>query len=163
MSLSSRTEGDPARSLGGTARREPSRRSPLRAVPSARAIVPRLTKFLLVGAVGSLVNSVALFLLFELARMSLVVAAALSVEAAIVNNFLWNDLWTFGRGDLSLRRFARFNLVSLGGLAVATATLWALVTFAQAHYLAANLAGIGLATGWNFVANAVWTWGPPEP
>src|SRR5215471_6056180 len=72
----------------------------------------RLSKFLAVGGIGVLVNSFALFVLFQLVHLPLVVASTLSTELVIVNNFFWNDRWTFGRPQLSLRRFARFNLVS---------------------------------------------------
>lgn len=125
---------------------------------SARTFVARLSKFLLVGGVGALVNSVALLLLYQRVHLPLVVASALSVELAIVSNFLWNDRWTFGRRERSLGRFARFNLVSLGGLVITTFTLWVLVHHLGLYYLAANLLGIGLATAWNFVANLLWTW-----
>lgn len=119
----------------------------------------RLSKFLVVGGIGVLVNSVALFILFQLVHLPLVVASALSTELVIVNNFYWNDRWTFGREQLSLRRFAQFNLVSLAGLVIATSTLWGLVRSLGVYYLVANLLGITVATAWNFAANSFWTWG----
>jgi len=111
-----------------------------------------------VGGTGALVNSLTLFLLFQWAQLPLVVASALSTEVAIVNNFCWNDRWTFRRTQLSLHRFAQFNLVSLAGLAITTFTLWVLVRHLGLYYLAANLLCIGLATAWNFVVNSLWTW-----
>jgi len=106
-----------------------------------------------------LVNSLALLIFFQWAHLPLVVASALSTEVAIVNNFCWNDRWTFRRTQFSLRRFAQFNLVSLAGLIITTCTLWVLVRHLGLYYLAANLVGIALATAWNFVANSLWTWG----
>src|SRR6266571_8834272 len=91
------------------------------------ARLTRLSKFLVVGGTGVLVNSLALFILFQWTHLPLVVASALSTELGIVNNFYWNDRWTFGRTQLSLRRFAQFNLVSLAGLVITTGTLWVLV------------------------------------
>ncbi len=124
-----------------------------------RAFLARASKFLLVGGIGTLVNSLALFLLFQRAHLPLVLAAALSAELAIIHNFCWNDRWTFGRMRLSLRRFAKFNLVSLAGLVITTCTLWLLAGHLGVYYLAANLLGIALATAWNFAVNVVWTWG----
>src|SRR5258708_13050295 len=124
-----------------------------------RAFLARASKFLLVGGIGTLVNSLALFLLFQRAHLPLVLAAALSAELAIIHNFCWNDRWTFGRMRPSLRRFAKFNLVSLAGLVIATCTLWLLPGRLALSSLAANLLGIPLATPWNFVVNVVWTWG----
>jgi len=105
------------------------------------------------------VNSLALFMLFQWAHLPLVVASALAAELGIVNNFYWNDRWTFRRTRLSLRRFAQFNLVSLAGLVITTGTLWILADHLGLYYLAANLLGIALATAWNFAMNSWWTWG----
>ena len=123
------------------------------------ARLSRVSSFLLVGGSGVLVNSVALFLLFQWARLPLLLASALSAELAIINNFYWNDRWTFKCPQLSWHRFARFNLVSAFGLLISTCTLWVLVQQLGLYYLAANLLGIALATAWNFVVNSFWTWG----
>ena len=125
----------------------------------ACATFTRLSKFLVVGVTGMLVNSLALFLLFQWVHLPLVIASVLSTEMAIVNNFCWNDRWTFGRTQLSIKRFAKFNLVSLAGLVITTCTLWLLAGHLGVYYLAANLLGIALATAWNFAVNVVWTWG----
>ncbi len=124
-----------------------------------RTFLGRASKFLLVGGIGALVNSLALLLLFQRAHLPLVLASVLSAEVAIIHNFCWNDRWTFGRMRLSLRRFAKFNLVSLAGLVITTCTLWLLAGHLGVYYLAANLLGIALATAWNFAVNVVWTWG----
>jgi dolichol-phosphate mannosyltransferase len=106
-----------------------------------------------------LANSMMLVLLFQWAHLPLLIASALSTEVAIVNNFCWNDRWTFGRMHFSLSRFARFNLVSLVGLIITAGTLWMLVHHLGVYYLKANMLGIALAMSWNFVANSLWTWG----
>lgn len=134
-----------------------SRATVLLSRQSAR--LSRVSKFLVVGATGVLVNSLALLLLVQGTHLPLVVASALSAELAIVNNFYWNDRWTFGRTRPSVRRFARFNLVSLAGLVITTATVWVLVSHLGLYYLAANLLAIVLATAWNFAVNSWWTWG----
>ena len=122
-------------------------------------MLTRLSKFIMVGGTGVLVNSLALLILFQWARLPLPVASALSVELAIVNNFCWNDRWTFRRPQISLSRFVRFNLVSLGGLIITTGTLWMLVRHVGLYFLIANLLGIALATAWNFTASSWWAWG----
>jgi dolichol-phosphate mannosyltransferase len=121
-------------------------------------LLARLSKFLVVGGTGVLVNSLALLLLFHWAHLPLLVASALSAEIGIINNFWWNDRWTFRHTQFSLSRFAQFNLVSLAGLVITAAILWVLVSQLGLYYLAANLLGIGLATAWNFAANSFWTW-----
>jgi dolichol-phosphate mannosyltransferase len=125
-----------------------------------RELASRLGKFLVVGGTGLVVNNAALFTFYQLLRLPLVLASALAVALAIGNNFVLNDRWTFNqrRGAASVPRFLRFSLVSVGGLAVTTLTLWALVTYLGIHYLMANAIGVGLATTSNFVANLNWTW-----
>jgi dolichol-phosphate mannosyltransferase len=119
----------------------------------------QLGRFVLVGGSGVLVNSLTLFVLYGMAGMPFIVASAVSVELAITNNFVWNDIWTFARcGGSGLVRFARFNLVSLMGLVVTTSTAWLLVHVVGVHYLIANLVGISLASICNFVASVRWTW-----
>lgn len=119
----------------------------------------KLAKFSVVGLSGVGVNSGILYLLYEMLHLPLVGASVMAVETAIVSNFLWNTLWTFHDPTPSIRRFAKFNLVSLGGMIITTATLQSLVGFLGMHYQIANLIGIGLATVWNFGLNLVWTWG----
>jgi putative flippase GtrA len=119
----------------------------------------KLMKFLIVGGLGTLVNTGILIVLYHHLHVTLVVASAVATESAICHNFVLNDMWTFGRRRLSLSRFARFNVVSLGGQCITIATLWALVRYTQVHYIAANLVGVGLAVLWNFAVNVHWTWG----
>ena len=157
VSLAAPGEHEPEMPITGHAAALPSRMR--RLAHRERALLARASKFLVVGGTGVLVNSLALLLLFQWAHLPLVVASALSVELGIVNNFYWNDRWTFRRTRLSLRRLAQFNLVSLGGLVITTGTLWILAGHLGLYYLAANLLGIVLATAWNFAVNSWWTWG----
>ncbi len=117
-----------------------------------------LSKFFVVGGTGIVVNNLALALLYAGAHLPLLVASVTAVEIAVVYNFLLDNRWAFGRRDVSLRRFARFNLASLGALVVNTSVLWLLVIDVRLEYLAANLAAIGAASVVN-LAGAGWTWG----
>ncbi len=129
-----------------------------KSLPAGLRKLSRPGKFLMVGGTGAVVNMVTLAFLHQLLALPLVLASALAVELSIANNFFWNDRWTFGRRWPTWRRFLKFNLVSLGGLVITTATLWALVTDLHSQYLLANLFGIMLATAWNFIINVLWTW-----
>jgi dolichol-phosphate mannosyltransferase len=122
-------------------------------------IAGKLVKFGIVGGTGILVNTVVLYLLYDEVHLPLVLASVLAVETAIVNNFVWNNRWTFGERSFSLVRFGSFNLVSIGGLVISTGTLYALNEWAGVYYLLANLVGIALATAWNFGLSFFWTWG----
>lgn len=117
-----------------------------------------LARFGIVGASGVLVNNAVLFLLHGALGWHLILASVVAVETAIVNNFIWNDMWTFSERTPARFRFLRFNLVSLGGLVVNTGALAGIVALTGVHYLVANLVAIGVAMAWNFSANARWTW-----
>lgn len=123
----------------------------------------RFLKFCLVGSSGVLVNMGLLWTLTEFAGLFYMVSAAISIETSIVTNFLLNDFFTFpdrrskGVGHFA-RRFAKFNLVSLGGLVVNMTVLWTLTSVVGLHYLVSNLFGIAAATVWNYLVNFWWTW-----
>jgi dolichol-phosphate mannosyltransferase len=125
--------------------------------------ISEIVRFGLVGASGVLVNTGVLYALHGTAGWPLIPASVLAVEAAIFNNFLWNDRWTFKARDGTPYRFIRFNLVSLGGLVVNTVILAVLVALTGIHYLVANLIAIAVAMAWNFAANSRWTWRTATP
>jgi dolichol-phosphate mannosyltransferase len=123
----------------------------------------RLLRFSLVGGSGVVVNNTILFTLVAGLRLSAVPAAVVATECAIVSNFLLNDRWTFGDVRPSLpspwpRRFASYNLLTLGGLLINVGVLAVLHGVAGVHYLAANMVGIGAAVLWNYGSNIYWTW-----
>lgn len=118
----------------------------------------RALRFGIVGASGVLINTAALYVGHEVFGLPLALASAIAVELAIISNFLLNNSWTFGAHTIKVGRFARFNLVSLGGMAITTGVLLALVNLVGIHYLLANLVAISTAMSWNFVVNSVWTW-----
>lgn len=75
-------------------------------------------KFNVVGILGFALQSGALFLLTHNARpIGYLVATALAVELAVVNNFVWHQLWTWSDRPAAtkketLRRLAKFNLTT---------------------------------------------------
>ena len=117
--------------------------------------------FGVVGLTGFVVNASLVYLLHGLLHWFLPVTVVLASELAIVNNYLWNDRWTFGHRDLSLQRFVRFNLSSLGGIAITTAVTTVLAA-GGLPYLPALLAGVGMGAGGNFIASTLWIWKVPE-
>ena len=125
----------------------------------AKPAPPRLAKFAAVGALGVLLNTAALYLLYEWLHLPLLVASAMAIELAVVNNYLLNDHWTFASHSRSVRRFVRFNVSSLGGVAINLAAV-ALLTAAGWHVLAADLVGIAAGFVVNFVLSSAWVWTP---
>ena len=96
---------------------------------------------------------------------SLVASKICAAEVAMVNNFMWNDFWTFhglahdriGSSAL-LRRFGKFNLICSVGILISAAILKLLVHVGGVNLYVANLVAIGTATFWNFGMNYVFNW-----
>jgi dolichol-phosphate mannosyltransferase len=144
----------------------------------------RFLRFGVVGFSGLFVDIVVFYLLRELIHLPLYVSTALSIETAIVNNFFWNDAWTFA--DLAQRqkgwrarfsRFYKFNLVCLIGafLQVGIMTLILAIPAVNqipvlagkvitapwtnnAHEYFAKVIAIALVTLWNFWINLKLSW-----
>ena len=109
-----------------------------------------------------------LFLLSDPRTLSwgLSLSKTLAAETAIVNNFIWNDIWTFQ--DLAAanigwsaraRRFARFNLVCLAGIGINVLLLTVQVHLLRMNVYLANLVAIFLVSVWNFWMNLRFGWG----
>jgi dolichol-phosphate mannosyltransferase len=90
------------------------------------------------------------------------VAAA---ELALINNFLWNDAWTFRDlvGDQNgwrhrLRRFAKFNVICGVGLILNVVLLNVLFNLLDMNRYVANAVAIGAVTAWNYRFNVLLGW-----
>ncbi|NET35720.1 MAG: glycosyltransferase [Cyanothece sp. SIO1E1] len=127
----------------------------------------RFIQFSLVGLTGVFVDMAILYLLHDptVLGWGLTRSKILAAETAIINNFLWNDAWTFA--DLAqqqqgwhhrLKRFLKFNLVCLLGLCLNVLLLNLLFNSLGVHYLAANLVAIATITFWNFWINLRLNW-----
>ena len=123
----------------------------------------RLFKFCIVGLSGVIISEGVLWFFTEITSLLYLVSAVLSTELAIINNFTWNDVWTF-RDRISdpsvkavLRRFLRFNLTGIRGIAIGL-TVLAILTEVLIHYLISNLFAICVAVLWNYFmsTNLVW-------
>ncbi|HEY9880121.1 MAG TPA: glycosyltransferase [Leptolyngbyaceae cyanobacterium] len=127
----------------------------------------RFIRFGVVGFSGVFVDMALLYLLHTTLGLPLTRSKILSAEAAIFNNFIWNDAWTFA--DISqrqqgwgprLKRFLKFNLVCLSGLLINVGLLNILYNWVFDHRwaYAANLIAIALVTLWNFWLNFKLSW-----
>ncbi|MFM7192800.1 MAG: GtrA family protein, partial [Microcystaceae cyanobacterium] len=108
-----------------------------------------------------------LFLLHDPTMLALPLTRSkiLAAEMAILNNFLWNDLWTFreisrrqpGKRQ-RIKRLIKFNLICLAGLILNVIVLNILVNFLHFNHYLANLLAIALVTVWNFWFNLKLSW-----
>jgi dolichol-phosphate mannosyltransferase len=133
--------------------------------------VARFVRFGLVGASGVFVDMAVLFILSDPSMLdwNLTRSKILAAEIAIVNNFIWNDFWTFG--DISktqrgwqpkLKRFLKFNIVCLAGLILNVLLLNLFFNIFGLNRYVANLIAIAMVTFWNFWINFKLSWRSTE-
>jgi putative flippase GtrA len=142
------------------------------AAATAGLLRSRVVRFALVGASGVAVNLGALWFLAGALGLREVFASAIAVEASIVWNFALNDAFTFRDRNAAAqvgaaRRWLRYNLISLVGLAIQLGTFVllraAVLNGLHREALGAlrypvQCAGIALATAWSFSGNLHFTW-----
>ncbi|GAX40853.1 GtrA family protein [Tolypothrix sp. NIES-4075] len=129
--------------------------------------VGRFLRFGLVGLSGVFVDMTLLYLLSDPSTLALPLTRSkiIAGEIAIINNFLWNDAWTFA--DVSsgqhewrqrMKRFLKFNIICLAGLVLNVLVLNIVFNFIIQNRYIANLIAIAVATVWNFWVNLKLSW-----
>jgi dolichol-phosphate mannosyltransferase len=121
----------------------------------------RFALFVLVGAVGVVLNMAQLWVLYRLAGLNFTAALTISSGVAMIANYFLNNALTYR--DLRLRGW---HLV--GGLATfcAACGVGALINISLANYClergvpwyAAGLIGLTIGAVWNYSATSVITW-----
>ena len=138
----------------------------------------RVVRFAMVGAFGALVQLIALQLwrMIFTTEKAFVVANFLSIETAIVSNFIWSNLWTFKDRKLKASQiplsFVTFNLSSAGSILIQT-----VIAYVTAHTVGlvplfsvpvinyvvdtgviSAIIGILIGMFWNFFAYNTFIW-----
>lgn len=130
----------------------------------------RVIKYGLVGVSGTIIELGLLnFFIFGMGWGSdwqKIAANAIAVSLAIVNNFVWNRLWTFpeARSGSRFTQFLKFVSVAGVGVLLNSAIFFAADKFLFSPFVPdvvsvqlAKFAATGLVLFWNFAANRFWT------
>lgn len=133
--------------------------------------IARFVRFCLVGFSGVFVDMGLLYLLSDPStlHMGLTRSKVIAAEVAIMNNFLWNDAWTFRdmahgqtRPSAKLKRFVKFNIICLVGVALNVILLNLQFNLLGMNRYLANATAIGIVTVWNFWLNTRLSWRTTE-
>ncbi|BAQ64987.1 glycosyltransferase [Geminocystis sp. NIES-3709] len=133
--------------------------------------INRFIRFGVVGLSGVFIDMIFLYLLSDSTTLALPLTRSkiIAAELAIINNFLWNDAWTFK--DISqkqpgkrkkIKRLIKFNIVCLGGLIINVLLLNFFFNVFDLNPYLANLLAIALVTIWNFWLNLKLSWRSTE-
>jgi putative flippase GtrA len=136
----------------------------------------RFLKFMVVGAIGAVVDFGIMNLLTHLFDTPLVVAGTISFVCAIISNFVWNRYWTYpdSRSRPLAKQLVMFFAVNVAGAAIRIPILWlleppllrlftnlALDIPLTPAFIARNLTvavAVGIVMLWNFFVNRYWTY-----
>lgn len=137
----------------------------------------RFIKFALVGISGTIVDFAIFNFCISLLGFRSVVASVCSFSVAVVNNFIWNRLWTYPESrerKLGPQLF-KFSIISVIGLIIRTPLFAAiekpLINLAATYtrsdfFLSPETIGHNLSLAiaiivvlfWNYFANRLWTY-----
>lgn len=119
-------------------------------------------KFLVVGTIGFIINTVILEVVVKLGFHP-AFGSAVGAEIAIMSNFLLNNSWTFGerkaQGMRAVGKFFQFNVTSIGAVVIQTGTVWlGTVLFGVSLYRWFYLLGVGIGLIWNYTmySRVIW-------
>jgi dolichol-phosphate mannosyltransferase len=124
-------------------------------------------RFCVVGASGVVIDMTFLFLLSDprMLGWGLTRSKILAAEAALLNNFIWNDLWTFGHISKHqttfgqrVKRLLKFNAICLIGIFFNVIIINVEFNLFHMNRYLANLIAIGLVTLWNYKSNKEFSW-----
>jgi len=127
----------------------------------------QFVRFCIVGATGTFIDTAMLFLLSDPRTLGwgLTRSKIIAAELALTNNFIWNDLWTFGKFSSHqtgfrqrLRRFFKFNLLCSVGIILNLIILNIGFNVFHMNRYIANLSAIFLVTFWNYNTNRKLSW-----
>lgn len=130
----------------------------MRFLPAPVSPMYRWIAFNSVGAIGFLLQITAMFLLVGVLEIHYLIATAVAVEVAVLNNFIWHENWTWVdrattcRSDW-LKRFAYFHMAN-GLISIAGNLLIMRILVGSLHvnYALANLVAIAICAVLNFLA-----------
>jgi len=138
--------------------------APLLRLFRTRGIAPiaaRYVKFCIVGGTGLLIDMALFYYLTSTyPSLGITVSKLIAAEAAIWNNFLWNQIWTFKpAGDKSggpslLLQFLKFHAICLSGIVLSVALIVGQAIGLGINANLANFVAIVVVSLWNFTLSS---------
>jgi putative flippase GtrA len=115
----------------------------------------RVSKFLLVGVLNTLVGYGAFFILSYF--LYYLVALVISHVIGVANSFVWNKYWTFRTGKLRVGELLKFCSVYLFTLVANMVVLGAFVNVLHVDPASGQLVALPLATLASYLGHKYWS------
>jgi dolichol-phosphate mannosyltransferase len=129
--------------------------------------VRRYTQFCIVGGSGVFVDMGAIYLLADprMLGWNLTLSKVIAAQLALINNFVWNELWTFGElaamasgWRQRLVRLVKFNLICAAGIGLSVILLNEQVHGLRWNVYLSNFIAIVVVSLWNYFLNLRFGW-----
>jgi len=115
-------------------------------------------KYCIVGAIGTFIDLFSLYVFVEYFLIPVIPATVLSFLMAVINNFVFNKIWTFENKSKNYRKlYIKFLIVSIVGLVLTVVSVYVMVNIIAIWYMFAKAFASLIVLTWNFLANKMWT------
>ena len=112
----------------------------------------KFVKFCIVGFSGLIIDFGITYVLKEKAQINRFVANSIGFTSAVVNNYIFNKVWTFSDTNPEIvEQFTKFFLISMGGLVINNLIIYLLEK--RVNFYLAKLIAIIVVVIWNFIMN----------
>ncbi len=120
-------------------------------------LIAQLMKFGIVGVIAFCIDYGLLALLTEVFGVNYLVSATVSFTVSVIFNYLASMRYVFThKEDMSRRReFVIFVVLSVIGLLINNACMWAGVELLNVHYLITKIFATAVVMVWNFVTRKI--------
>ena len=120
-------------------------------------LIAQFMKFGVVGVIAFVIDYGLLALLTEAFGVNYLVSATISFAVSVIFNYLASMRYVFThKEDMSRRReFAIFVVLSVIGLLINNACMWAGVELLGIHYLIVKIGATAIVMIWNFVTRKI--------
>ena len=124
----------------------------------------RVLKFMCVGLSGVIVNVLMLHLMYGILSLPLFVSGFVAIESSIINNFVWNSIWTFKlkvkKSSLreTMLRLLKYHVAVSAGALVNYTLLLLLTLCLGVNHVVSNIIGIGLGALANYLLSDRFVW-----
>ena len=122
----------------------------------ALRLLAQFVRFAMVGAMGTVLQYLVLWVGVEGWGMRAAAASGLGYAMGAVVNYLMNYFVTFGGGGSHWRAARRYFTLLAVGWCLNLAVMWTLVDGAGWRYWTAQLLSTGLGLLWNFAGSRWW-------
>lgn len=124
----------------------------------SKAFLLQLIKFVIVGAIGTLINTSVLFLLTEFFKIIYLISEVFGFTLATISNYVFNKIWTFEENIQVkiIRKYIQYFIVCLLSLILNLIVLYLLVEFFDFWYILAEIVAIMVSFVINFIGSKFW-------